>query len=125
MQSVVGRQADLHVAPRLRKRANSRYGSRMMASASACARGTIEATSRYSSGEWARPPIGPTPQMVGAPTLAAKPESAQPPANSSRTAWPRSPAQDAYSAYNRLDASLATSGLNSPVISRVALDPGR
>jgi hypothetical protein len=68
--------------------------NRMIASASAWARGTIEFTSRYSSGACGRPPIGPTAQMVGPPTLAAKPASAQPPANTPATVWPseRAPA---------------------------------
>ncbi|MGY4327026.1 hypothetical protein ACVWWG_001443 [Bradyrhizobium sp. LB7.2] len=39
-------------------------------------------SSRYSSGVCASPPTGPRPQMVGVPTAAVKPESAQPPENS-------------------------------------------
>ena len=38
--------------------------------------------SMYSSGEWARPPTGPTAQMVGVPAAEANPELAQPPVNS-------------------------------------------
>jgi hypothetical protein len=52
----------------------------MIASASVWARGTLDATSRNSSGVCARPPIGPMAQMVGAPAPAAKPASEQPPA---------------------------------------------
>ena len=37
---------------------------------------------RNSSGLWALPPTGPTAQIVGVPTPAVKPESAQPPVNS-------------------------------------------
>src|SRR5262245_58881291 len=58
------------------------YGSRSTASARAWARGASVSISRYSSGECARPPTGPTAQMVGVPVAAAKPESAQPPVNS-------------------------------------------
>ena len=49
------------------------------------ARGTMLSSSRYSCSVWALPPTGPTPQIVGVPTLAVKPESAQPPANSPST----------------------------------------
>ena len=50
--------------------------------AMAWARGTMVATSMYSSGVWALPPTGPRPQSVGVPWAAVKPESAQPPVNS-------------------------------------------
>src|SRR5206468_8863704 len=69
--------------------------NRATANASVCARGTSESTTRYSSGVCALPPTGPTAQMVGVPTAAVKPESAQPPLNSPSTLRPTSCAQDA------------------------------
>ena len=69
--------------------------NRATASASVCARGTIESTMRNSSGVCALPPIGPTAQIVGVPTPDVKPESAQPPVNSPATFRSRSPAHAA------------------------------
>ena len=43
-----------------------------------------------SSGVWPLPPTGPTPQIVGAPAAAAKPESAQPPVKIYFGSWPSS-----------------------------------
>ena len=59
--------------------------SRRIARAIAWARGTMLASFRNSSGLCALPPTGPTAQMVGAPTAAVKPLSAQPPLNSPST----------------------------------------
>ncbi len=53
-----------------------------MVSAATRARCARVAISIYSSSVCGLPPTGPTPQIVGAPALAAKPESAQPPVNS-------------------------------------------
>ena len=71
------------------------YVNLATASARVCARGTSESTTRYSSGVCALPPTGPTAQMVGVPTAAVKPESAQPPVNSPSTLRPTSLAQPA------------------------------
>ena len=58
-------------AVRLRRvRHDPTTGSRPTSSSSAASsavRGTIESTSRYSSGEWSIPPIGPRPSIVGTP----------------------------------------------------------
>jgi hypothetical protein len=67
--------------------------NRATASASVCARGTIESTTMNSSGVCAFAPIGPPAQMVGVPMAEVKPESAQPPVNSPSTLRSRFPAQ--------------------------------
>src|SRR4029077_20889009 len=98
--------------------------NRATASASVCARGTSESTTRYSSGECALPPTGPTAQIVGVPTPAVKPEYAQPTVNSASIFRARFLAQEAQYSNSRLLSGPSTSGLNSPAISSVALVAG-
>src|SRR4051794_4754048 len=98
--------------------------SRRIARAIAWARGTRLATSRYSSGLCALPPTGPTAQMVGAPTAAVKPLSAQPPLNSPVMARPLSPAAALYISNSFAAAGLWVSGRDSPRMVSFALVPG-
>ena len=84
----------------------------------------MEAISRYSSGLCALPPTGPTAQIVGAPTAAVKPLSAQPPLNSPRPESPLSCAASTYISNSRAAAGVWVSGRNSPRIVSVARVPG-
>src|SRR5262249_23067260 len=76
------RCSDIERQPQAKIKGWLGYVTLATASAKVCARGTSESTTRYSSGVCALPPTGPTAQMVGVPTAAVKPESAQPPVNS-------------------------------------------
>ena len=63
-----------------------------ISAASNAVRGTIEPTSRYSPGEWSRPPIGPRPSIVGTPIPAVVFASEAPPVAASRSSNPIDPA---------------------------------
>ena len=90
-----GRETKNTVYPYVWSRHYYTHGDREGQRCRVWARGTMESTSRYSSGVWALPPTGPVAHRVGAPALAAKPESAQPPVNSAGIFAPSASAQPA------------------------------